>query len=185
MPSRRICPAVFLTVRRIVRRDRNTRKGSHEMSRKTTFAARIAGLALAAAAPLAIAATPAHASATAQPDLDVTQCSVVRDYTNWGDGINWYHFNVTYTNEGNAPSGPFRSAVQPVWSLNGVFQNGNEVRVEFDSTSLNPGQSVAKHYWVTEKVVNQRTWGIFLDINHQVNDSQVNDNFCSYWVNNT
>ncbi|WP_395725565.1 hypothetical protein [Nakamurella sp.] len=57
--------------------------------------------------------------------------------------------------------------------------------VEFDSTSLNPGQSVAKHYWVTEKVVNQRTWGIFLDISHQVNDSQVNDSFCSYWVNNT
>jgi len=51
--------------------------------------------------------------------------------------------------------------------------------------SLAPGQSVNRHYWVTEKVVDQRTWGIFLDINNQVPDSQKNDNFCSAWVNNT
>ena len=156
------------------------------MSRSTRIAARIAGLALAASAPLMLAAGSAQASsAAAAPDLDVTKCEVVRDYVNDGDGINWYHFNIVYTNEGNAASGPFRAAAQPVWSTHGVFGNGNEVREEFDSSSLAPGQSVSAHYWVTEKVVNQRTWGIFLDIKNQVPDSQKNDNFCSAWVNNT
>ena len=135
------------------------------MSRSTRIAARIAGLALAASAPLILAAGSAQA--------------------NYGDGINWYHFNITYTNEGNAASGPFRAATQPVWSTHGVFGNGDEVREEFDSLLLAPGQSVNRHYWVTEKVVDQRTWGIFLDINNQVPDSQKNDNFCSAWVNNT
>ena len=156
------------------------------MSGKARIAARIAGLALAATAPLMAGAGLAQAdSAATAPDLDVTKCQVVRDYVDYGDGINWYHFNITYKNEGNAPSGPFRAAAQPVWSTNGVFQNGNEVREEFDSGSLAPGQSVNRHYWVTEHIVNQRTWGIFLDINNQVPDSQKNDNFCSYWVNNS
>jgi len=157
------------------------------MSRSTRIAARIAGLALAASAPLILAAGSAQASsaAAAAPDLDVTKCEVVRDYVNYGDGINWYHFNITYTNEGNAASGPFRAATQPVWSTHGVFGNGDEVREEFDSLSLAPGQSVNRHYWVTEKVVDQRTWGIFLDINNQVPDSQKNDTFCSARANNT
>ena len=51
--------------------------------------------------------------------------------------------------------------------------------------SLAPGQSVSRHYWVTERVVKNKLWGIFLDINNQVPDPQKNDNFCSAWVDNT
>jgi hypothetical protein len=48
------------------------------------------------------------------------------------------------------------------------------------------GQSVSTFYWLTKKVVDQRTWGIFLDINHQVTgETQTNDNFCSAFVDNT
>ena len=154
------------------------------MTKYARLAGRIAALGLAVTAPLVAGAGLAQGAAAA-PDLDVTKCQVVRDYTNWGDGINWYHFNVTYTNEGNAASGPFRGAAQPVWSTHGVFQNGNEVREEFDSLSLAPGQSVSRHYWVTERVVQNKLWGIFLDINNQVPDSQKSDNFCSAWVDNT
>jgi hypothetical protein len=154
------------------------------MPKYSRLAGKVAALALAVSAPLIAGAGIAQA-ATAAPDLDVTKCQVVRDYTNYGDGINWYDFNITYTNEGNAASGPFRAAVQPVWSTSGVFENGNEVRVEFDSLSLAPGQSVNRHYWVTERVVQNDLWGIFLDIKNQVPDSQKSDNFCSAWVNNT
>jgi len=155
------------------------------MPKYARLAGKVAALGLAVTAPLIAGAGIAQAAAPAAPDLDVTKCQVIRDYTNWGDGINWYHFNITYTNEGNAASGPFRSAAQPVWSTNGVFQNGNEVREELDSPSLAPGQSASRHYWVTERVVQNKLWGIFLDIKNQVPDSQKNDNFCSAWVNNT
>ena len=154
------------------------------MTKYSRLAGGIAALGIAVAAPLLAGVGTAQAAVPA-PDLDVTNCQVVRDTTNWGDGINWYHFNITYTNEGNAATGPFRSAAQPVWSTHGVFENGNEVRVEFDSASLQPGQSVSRHYWVTERVVQNRLWGIFLDIKNQVPDPQKNDNFCSFYVNNT
>ena len=57
--------------------------------------------------------------------------------------------------------------------------------VEFDSLSLAPGQYVSRHYWVTERVVQNKLWGILLEINDQVPDSQKGDNFCSAWVDNT
>ena len=38
---------------------------------------------------------------------------------------------------------------------------------------------------MTERVVQNKLWGIFLDINNQVPDSQKGDNFCSAWVDNT
>jgi hypothetical protein len=38
---------------------------------------------------------------------------------------------------------------------------------------------------VTKRVVDQKLWGIFLDIKGQVAESQENDNFCSAYVNNS
>ena len=154
------------------------------MPKYSRLAGKVAALGLAITAPLIAGAGIAQAAAAA-PDLDVTKCQVVRDYANYGDGINWYHFNIVYTNEGNAASGPFRSAAQPVWSTHGVFENGNEVREEFQSPSLAPGQSVSAHYWVTERVVQNKLWGVFLDIKNQVPDAQKSDNFCSAWVDQT
>ena len=36
-----------------------------------------------------------------------------------------------------------------------------------------------------KKTVDQRTWGMFLDINHVTGESQTNDSFCSFYSDKT
>jgi hypothetical protein len=61
----------------------------------------------------------------------------------------------------------------------------NEANVQFYQAPMAAGESRSTFYWLTKHVVDQRTWGIFLDVNNQVPDPQKNDNFCSAFVNNT
>jgi hypothetical protein len=146
-----------------------------------------AALALGIAGPLFSGAGSAQA-VPAAPDLDVTQCTIVDDPVDYGDGIDWYKLLITYTNEGNASTGNvyFKNRVRPVWGIDEFSgQLKNEASVTFMQGPMAPGQSVSTFYWLTKKVVDQHTWGIFLDANHQVPDSQTNDNFCSFFVNNT
>ena len=136
-------------------------------------------IALGVAGGLAVS-SPAQA-AVAAPDLDVTRCSIEDDPIDYGDGIDWYILRVQYTNEGNATAPGFHYRVRPVWDP----AQGNEAFVERYQPAMAPGATVDQFYWVTKKVVDQTTWGIFLDVYHVVPDSQVNDNFCSFYVNNS
>jgi hypothetical protein len=140
-------------------------------------------LALAATVP-AFTAVPAQAAPGS--DLDLTQCQIVDDPIDYGDGIDWFKVLYTYVNEGSASSGGFTSRAREVYGtdeFSGTTQNEGNIR--FNQSSLAPGQSVSGFFWMTKKVVDQRTWGIFLDVNHQTGESQVNDSFCSAFVNNT
>jgi hypothetical protein len=123
-----------------------------------------------------------------KPDLDVVTCYAVDDPVNYGDGIDWYKIEVTYKNKGTAASGSFKYLVRPSWGVD-LFsgQLGNEAYVIHDQSSLAPGQSVSRFYWVTKKVVDQRTWGIFLD-NNGFNQGTVSElvetnNHCTAFVN--
>jgi len=141
-------------------------------------------LALSLAGSLLPAAMPAQAAGL--PDLDVTKCSII-PFQYYGEI--GYAFDIEIINEGTAPTGQFRYAVQPVTSYypNNLFfgQVGDEVRVEHNVSNLNPGQKRSIFYTVTKRVVDQKLWGVFLDIKGQVAESQENDNFCSAFVNNT
>jgi hypothetical protein len=134
-----------------------------------------------------IGAGPAQAAAG--PDLDVTQCTIVDDPVDYGDGIDWYKLLVTYRNEGTAPTGNqyFQNRVRPVYGIDEFSgQLKNEASVKFSQAPMAAGESVSTFYWLTKKVVDQRTWGIFLDVGHQVaGETQTNDNFCSAFVDNT
>ncbi|MBP2330507.1 hypothetical protein JOF56_010892 [Kibdelosporangium banguiense] len=129
------------------------------------------------------------AQAAAGPDLDVTQCTIVDDPVDYGDGIDWYKLLVTYKNEGTAPTGnqTFQNRVRPVYGIDEFSgQLGNEANVRFSQAPMAAGQSVSTFYWLTKKVVDQHTWGIFLDVNHQVTgETQTNDNFCSFFADNS
>jgi hypothetical protein len=143
-----------------------------------------AALALAATGPAVVAAAPAQAAAGS--DLDLTRCQIVDDPIDYQDGIDWFKVLYTITNEGTAATGGFTSRARPVYGtdeFSGTTQNEGSVR--FSQSSLAPGQSTSGFFWVTKKTVDNRTWGIFLDINKQTGESQVNDSFCSAFVNNT
>jgi hypothetical protein len=130
----------------------------------------------------------AHAQAAGMPDLDVVSCYTVDDPINYGDGIDWYKLQVVYTNKGTADSGSFKYLVRPSWGID-LFsgQLGNEAYVVNSRSSLAPGQSVSTFFWVTKKVVDQHTWGIFLDndgFNHgTVVESKETNNHCTFFVN--
>jgi hypothetical protein len=129
-----------------------------------------------------------QAQAAAAPDLDVTQCTIVDDPVDYGDGIDWYKLLITYRNEGTASTGSatFLNRVRPVWGIDQFSgQLANEANVQFHQGPMAAGESRSTFYWLTKHVVDQRTWGIFLDVNNQVPDPQKNDNFCSFFVNNT
>jgi len=146
---------------------------------------RAAVLALAVAAPMAVATGTAHAAPGS--DLDLTKCQIVDDPVNYGDGIDWYKLEYTYVNEGSAPTGTFALRVRPVYGtdeFSGTVKNEASVKQQ-NVGSLNPGQTRSGFYWLTKKVVDQRTWGMFLDINHVTQETQTNDSFCSFFVNNS
>jgi hypothetical protein len=142
-----------------------------------------AAVALAATVP---AFNVAPAEAAAGSDLDLTQCQIVDDPIDYGDGIDWFKVLYTITNEGSAATGDFTSRARPVYGtdeFSGTTENEGNIR--FTRSSMAPGQSASGFFWVTKKVVDQRTWGIFLDVNHQTGESQLNDSFCSAFVDNT
>lgn len=152
------------------------------MRKKNLLGAAI--VALGTLAPIVVGT--GTASAAPGSDLDLTQCSIVDDPVNYGDGIDWFKLHYTMVNEGSAPSGNFTARARPVWGtdmFSGTLQN--EAHLEFAVNSLSAGESRSGFYWVTKKVVDQRTWGIFLDVNHVTGESQTNDSFCSFFVNNT
>ncbi len=143
-----------------------------------------AALTLAATGSAAVAAAPAQAAPGS--DLDLTQCRIVDDPIDYQDGIDWFKVLYTITNEGTAATGGFTSRARPVYGIDefsGTFQNEGNIR--FSQPSLAPGQSTGGFFWVTKKTVDDRTWGIFLDVNKETGESQVNDSFCSAFVNNT
>jgi hypothetical protein len=147
----------------------------------------LAPAALALSLMSAALPTAQPAAAAGLPDLDVTKCTLT-PYVWYGES--WYAFRIEVTNEGTAAAGPFRYAAQPVFNAqaaNNLFFGlvGDEVRVERIHPGLAAGQKASLYFDVTKKVFDQRTWGIFLDIQHQVAESQENDNFCSYYVNNS
>ena len=101
---------------------------------------RAAVLALAVAAPMAVATGTAHAAPGS--DLDLTKCQIVDDPVNYGDGIDWYKLEYTYVNEGTAPTGAFALRVRPVYGVSEFSgQVENETHVKENVGSLNPGQS--------------------------------------------
>jgi hypothetical protein len=141
-------------------------------------------VALGVAAPMVLAAGTAQAAPGS--DLDLTSCKVVDDPVDYGDGIDWYKIEYTMVNEGSAPTGSFVSRAKPVYGkdeFSGQFEN--EAFVKFSTGSLAPGQSRSDFFWVTKKTVDQRTWGIHLDVTRVTGESQTNDSFCSAFVNNT
>ena len=141
-------------------------------------------LALAVAAPMLVGAGTAQAAAGS--DLDLTKCQIVDDPVDYGDGIDWYKIEYTYVNEGTAATGGFVGRAKPVYGTDEFSgKTENEASHKFNAASLAPGQSRSGFYWVTKKVVDQRTWGIFLDVNHTTGEQQTNDSFCSAFVNNT
>lgn len=145
---------------------------------------RAAVLALAVAAPMAVATGTAHAAPGS--DLDLTQCKIVNDPVDYGDGIDWYKIEYVYVNEGTAPTGAFAMRARPVYGVSEFSGKvENETHVKDNVGSLNPGQAQSGFYWLTKKAVDQKTWGIFLDVDRVTGESQTNDSFCSAFVNNT
>lgn len=156
---------------------------------------RVARLALAPLLALSVfSATLLPAGATqaaaqsAKPDLDVVQCTTQDDPIDYGDGIDWYKVNFTYRNKGNASAPAFKYHTRPTYGTD-MFsgQVKNEAFVVHNSGSLQPGQSASTFVWVTKKVVNDRTWGIFLDNNGfnqgTVVESIENNNHCTAFAN--
>jgi hypothetical protein len=142
-------------------------------------------LALGVVAPIVVGAA-GQAQAAAGSDLDLTKCSIVDDPVDYGDGIDWYKLQYTIVNEGSAPTNDFVSRARPVYGVNEFGGGiGNEVHTKFTTKSLGANQSTSGFFWLTKKTVDQKTWGIFLDINHQTGESQTNDSFCSAFVNNS
>lgn len=141
-------------------------------------------LALAAAAPMLVGTGTAQAAAGS--DLDLTTCQIVDDTHDYGDGIDWYLIKYTYVNEGTAPTGTIVGRARPVYGTDEFSgTTKNEASHQFIDASLAPGQSRKGFYWVTKNVVDKKLWGIFLDIDHTTGESQVDDSFCSAFVNNT
>jgi hypothetical protein len=145
------------------------------------------------AAVIALGITGALGAGSAQaqaygPDLDLTQCTIVDDPYDYGDGIDWYKLHYTYVNEGNASTGTaaFKNRARPVWGIDEFSgQLNNEANVTWMQQPMAANTSRSGFFWLTKRVVDQRTWGIFLDVNGQVPDVQFNDNFCSFYVNNS
>ena len=154
------------------------RKENQSGALRRIAASLLAGAGIAVA--LVAGAAPAHAATAA--DLDVTSCRVFDDPVDYGDGIDWYYFQYTFTNEGGtATQYGWNSRTNFVWD--GV---GNEVSVDTTEDVLQPGQSRTRTYWLTKRIVDNRTWGIFLDTGKIVaQNGQIADDFCTYWVNNT
>lgn len=126
------------------------------------------------------------AQAAAGSDLDLTTCTIADDPIDYGDGIDWYKLHYTYKNEGSAPTGNFVSRARPVYGQDQFSgQVENEANLQYNESSMAPGQTRSGFYWVIKRVVDNRTWGIFLDVNKQTGESQTNDSFCSAFVNNT
>jgi hypothetical protein len=156
-------------------------------NRPSTFSRRVAAGMLAAAgiaAALGGAAAPAHAAVPSAPaDLDVTSCRVFDDPVNYGDGIDWYYLQYTFTNEGGLPT-PYgwNSRTNFVWTGTGH----NEESVNTTEGVLQPGQTVTRTYWLTKRIVDNHTWGIFLDTGNIVpQGGQTADDHCNFYVNNT
>ena len=93
------------------------------------------------------------------------------------------------SNEGTAPAGQFRYAAQPVYNqkADNLFFGHVGTRCAYEQMhgGLAPGQKSNRYFDVTKRVVDMKLWGIFLDIKGQVAESQENDNFCSFYVNNS
>ena len=110
------------------------------------------------------------------------------DPVDYGDGIDWYTIQYTYRNKGNAAAPAFKYHVRPAFGQD-MFsgQIKNEAFVVLNSGPLQPGQSASAFVWVTKKVVDQRTWGIFLDNNGfnqgTVAESIENNNHCTPFAN--
>lgn len=141
-------------------------------------------LALGIVAPIFVGAGSAQAAPGS--DLDLTKCSIVDDPVDYGDGIDWFKLEYRYVNEGSASTGDFLSRARPVYGMDefsGTIKN--EASTQFTTESMASGESRSGFFWVTKKVVDQKTWGIFLDVNKQTGETQTNDSFCSAFVNNS
>jgi len=114
---------------------------------------------------------------------------VTDDPINYGDGIDWYRLHVRITNKGTAASGAFTYVADPVWGQD-MFsgQQSNEARAVITASSLAPGeQRTIGSFYITKRVVDNRTWGVFLD-NNGINQGTVietkeTNNHCTFWAN--
>jgi len=135
-------------------------------------------------APMTIGVGTAQAAPGA--DIDLIECTIIADDTDWGDGVDWSFFRYTMKNEGSAPTGDFTFLVNGV---NGkdrfTGQIENDASVETRQKSLAPGQTRSGTFNITGETVERRTWGVFADVQKETQETQVNDSFCSYFVNNT
>ncbi len=151
---------------------------------------RVRTMLSAAALAVSVIAIPMATAGTAQAapgsDIDLIECEIIADDTDWGDGIDWSYFRFVIKNEGSAPTGDFTFLVNGV---NGrdrfTGQIENEASVETRQKSLAPGQTRGGTFNITGNVVAKRTWGVFGDVNKETQESQLNDSFCSSFVNNT
>ncbi|MGN9914262.1 hypothetical protein ACTMTJ_42710 [Phytohabitans sp. LJ34] len=147
----------------------------HGQGRRVVMAA----FALFATMTVAIAsAQPAAADPPyAKPNLKVLSCGTFDDPVNYGDGIDWYKFRFTYTNNGLVDThAGFDVQVLLVWSATG----GAESAVEYRQPKMVKGEVVTREFWVTRNVVTYGLASVWLDSQTSIDEfGHEGDNFCS------
>ncbi|MGN9914231.1 hypothetical protein ACTMTJ_42555 [Phytohabitans sp. LJ34] len=138
----------------------------------------VAGLALSVTTTVAMAsAQPAAADPPyAKPNLKVLSCGVFDDPVDYGDGIDWWKFRFTYTNNGLvATPGAFKVGVHWVWTATG----GPESSTEYWQPRMVKGQVVTREFWVTPQVATYGLASVMLDSGYSVDEYGFeSDNHC-------
>jgi hypothetical protein len=147
-------------------------------SRRTTLRRCITGIlaVVAVATTVLVAGQPAHADPPyAKPDFDLIECYPFDDPVDYGDGIDWYYFKVTYKNIGYTASKTNMRLL--VWN---VWEGGPDGEIVITQGPMARNETVTRYFWITAANAYGFNYGAWVDVLGDVSESNEANNMCQW-----